>query len=47
MKNQLQDAIKLYSQVTQWEFNYKDVQLRVKRLRQKLAGPPEGEAHGA
>jgi tetratricopeptide (TPR) repeat protein len=44
LKNQLQDAIKLYSQVTQWDFNYKDVQHRVKRLRQSLQAQPPPES---
>jgi hypothetical protein len=32
-KKDLAAAIKCYSQVAQWEFNYRDVQARVKRLR--------------
>jgi len=31
------DAIKCYSRVTQWEFNYLDVQTRIKALRAKAA----------
>jgi hypothetical protein len=44
LKNQLQDAVKLYSQVTQWDFKYKDVQERIKRLRQLLAAQPPTES---
>jgi tetratricopeptide (TPR) repeat protein len=32
-KNGVQDAIKHYSQVAQWDFNYRDVQARIKALR--------------
>jgi tetratricopeptide (TPR) repeat protein len=32
-KNETPAAIKAYSQVTQWDFNYKDVQSRIKKLR--------------
>lgn len=32
-KNQTTEAIKHYSQVAQWDFNYLDVQSRIKRLR--------------
>jgi tetratricopeptide (TPR) repeat protein len=32
-KNDTPAAIKAYSQVTQWDFNYKDVQSRIKKLR--------------
>jgi hypothetical protein len=32
-KGEVQAAIKAYSQVAQWEFNYKDVQSRIKKLR--------------
>jgi TolA-binding protein len=35
-------AIKSYSQVAQWNFNYKDVQARIKKLRAEVAAPPEG-----
>lgn len=31
-------AIKAYSQVAQWNFNYADVQVRIKRLRAMVAG---------
>jgi TolA-binding protein len=33
------EAIKAYSQVAMWDFNYKDVQVRIKRLRAGPAGP--------
>jgi tetratricopeptide (TPR) repeat protein len=32
-KNDIQTAIKNYSQVAQWDFTYRDVQVRIKRLR--------------
>lgn len=32
-KKEKEGAIKAYSQVTQWDFNFKDVQARIKRLR--------------
>lgn len=32
-KKEIPSAIKCYSQVAQWEFNYRDVQTRIKRLR--------------
>jgi tetratricopeptide (TPR) repeat protein len=32
-QNETQAAIKAYSQVAQWDFNYRDVQTRIKRLR--------------
>ena len=35
--NQNQLAIKNYSQVAQWDFNYRDVQTRIKRLRAAAA----------
>ena len=34
-KGDRQAATKAYSQVAQWNFNYKDVQQRIKRLRAK------------
>ena len=34
------EAIKLFSQVAQWDFNYKDVQARIKKLRASPGGPP-------
>lgn len=33
-KGDIPTAIKMYSQVAQWNFNYRDVQQRIKRLRQ-------------
>jgi tetratricopeptide (TPR) repeat protein len=38
-KGDKEAAIKAYSQVTQWDFNYLDTQARLKKLREK---PPEG-----
>lgn len=32
-KNDTQAALKAYSQVAQWDFNYRDVQARIKKLR--------------
>ncbi|HEX8342627.1 MAG TPA: hypothetical protein VF624_17120, partial [Tepidisphaeraceae bacterium] len=37
-QNSAPEAIKCYSRVTQWDFNYRDVQLRIKALRAKAAG---------
>jgi hypothetical protein len=37
-RNDLQTASKSYSQVAQWDFNYRDVQSRIKSIRAKLAG---------
>jgi len=37
-KGVLDQAIKRYSQVAQWEFTYKDVQHRIKQLRNLLSG---------
>ncbi len=34
-------ALKAFSQVAQWDFNYRDVQARVKRLR-GADKPPQG-----
>ena len=34
-------AIKAYSQVAQWNFNYRDVQVRIKNLRGKGGGAPQ------
>lgn len=42
-RNEVQPAIKAYSQVAQWDFNYRDVQARIKRLR-GLSGPGAGPA---
>ena len=36
MKKDFPAAIKQYSQVAQWNFNYRDVQARIKRLRQAV-----------
>ncbi len=38
IKKEIQSAIKAYSQVAQWNFNYKDVQARIKKLRADLKG---------
>jgi tetratricopeptide (TPR) repeat protein len=40
-------AIKAYSQVAQWNFNYADVQQRIKRLRGATAPKPNGGGEGA
>ncbi len=37
--NDMPSAIKCYSQVAQWDFNYRDVQARIKRLRSGGATP--------
>ncbi len=37
-KNSLPEALKSYSQVMKWEFNYRDVQKRIKELRAKSQG---------
>ena len=34
-------ALKAYSQVAQWNFNYRDVQARIKNLRTKQPPPPQ------
>jgi tetratricopeptide (TPR) repeat protein len=39
-KKELPSAIKAYSQVAQWSFNFKDVQVRIKKLRAEAANPP-------
>lgn len=39
-KKELQAALKAYSQVAQWSFNYKDVQARIKKLRKDMQDPP-------
>lgn len=36
-------AIKAYSQVAQWNFNYRDVQARIKKLRSEAQQPPPEE----
>jgi hypothetical protein len=33
VKGELQTALRSYSQVAQWDFNYRDVQNRIKKLR--------------
>ena len=46
-KGDTQAAIKMYSQVAQWKFTYRDVQQRIKRLRagnQPAQAPPQPEA---
>ncbi|MGN6626297.1 MAG: tetratricopeptide repeat protein [Tepidisphaeraceae bacterium] len=37
-RNDIPDAIKCYSKVTMWDFNFRDVQVRIKALRAKAAG---------
>ncbi|MGH7213389.1 MAG: tetratricopeptide repeat protein, partial [Tepidisphaeraceae bacterium] len=37
-KRIIDQAVKLYSQVAQWDFNYRDVQARIKRLRSEGGG---------
>jgi tetratricopeptide (TPR) repeat protein len=37
--NDVQVALKAYSQLAQWDFNYRDVQARIKKLRSSAAGP--------
>jgi tetratricopeptide (TPR) repeat protein len=37
-KNTIPEALKSYSQVMKWEFNYRDVQKRIKELRAKTQG---------
>jgi tetratricopeptide (TPR) repeat protein len=37
VRNDVPTAIKAYSQVAQWDFNYKDVQVRIKNLRAKAS----------
>lgn len=41
-KGDLQSALKSYSQTAQWNFNYRDVQQRIKRLR-AAANPNQGQ----
>jgi TolA-binding protein len=41
LKKDIPAAIKSYSQVAQWSFNYKDVQARIKKLRAEVAAPSE------
>lgn len=40
-KGDTQSAIKMYSQVAQWNFTYRDVQQRIKRLRAANQPPPQ------
>ncbi len=37
-------ALKAFSQLVQWDFNYRDVQARIKRLRAPQPGPAGGSA---
>jgi len=39
-RGDLDAALKAYSQVAQWDFNYRDVQHRIKALRDKKKNPP-------
>jgi thioredoxin-like negative regulator of GroEL len=39
-KKEIQSALKSYSQVAQWNFNYKDVQARIKKLKAEMNNPP-------
>ncbi len=41
-KKEIQSALKSYSQVAQYNFNYKDVQARIKKLKNDLQNPPGG-----
>jgi hypothetical protein len=34
-KGDIQSALRNYSQVAQWDFNYRDVQTRIKQLRSR------------
>ena len=38
-QNDVQPALKAYSQVAQWDFNYRDVQGRIKKLRSGGGAP--------
>jgi tetratricopeptide (TPR) repeat protein len=40
MKKENQAALKAYSQVAQWNFNFRDVQARIKKLRTEMQAPP-------
>jgi tetratricopeptide (TPR) repeat protein len=42
-KGDIQAAIKMYSQVAQWKFTYRDVQQRIKRLRAGGQPPAPGQ----
>jgi hypothetical protein len=46
-KNLVAEAIKMFSQVAQWDFNYRDVQKRIKELRNRLKGGGETGTAGA
>jgi thioredoxin-like negative regulator of GroEL len=39
-KKEIQAALKAYSQVAQWNFNYRDTQARIKKLRAEMNAPP-------
>jgi thioredoxin-like negative regulator of GroEL len=39
-KKEINAALKAYSQVAQWNFNYRDTQARIKKLRADMATPP-------
>jgi hypothetical protein len=43
-RNETQPSLKAYSQVAQWDFNYKDVQARIKKLRSGGGGGNSGAA---
>lgn len=43
-KGDIPAAIKTYSQVAQWNFNYRDVQQRIKRLRAGTNNGPTGQS---
>jgi tetratricopeptide (TPR) repeat protein len=45
-KGDIPAAIKTYSQVAQWNFNYRDVQQRIKRLRAGGQPPPPAQPQG-
>jgi hypothetical protein len=40
-------ALKAYSQVAQWDFNYRDVQARIKNLRSGGGAPTPPTTSGA
>ena len=42
LKGDAATALKTYSQLVQWDFNYRDVQARIKRLRGAVPGPAAG-----
>jgi hypothetical protein len=43
LKGDAVTALKTYSQLVQWDFNYRDVQARIKRLRTPQSGVPAAE----